>query len=327
MSTSQQQMSSLIRDEANPFEALVQSFGAAGGDVGVLLDPATAKLVVHHNRILRSHSIPGVRIEGEETPTGARARIVVEPGTQVARPVHLCFGVLPREGLQEIVSEFEIGAGAKVRFLAHCSFPAAERVKHVMDAKIRVGEGAEMEYAEVHYHGPFGGVEVLPVAKIEVGPRGVYRSTFKLTEGLVGQARLDYEASLEEAAVCELEARLYGKRHDSIFVKESIFLNGRGARGLAKTRIVAADECTSEVVGEIVGNAPEARGHVDCVEILRGPRARASAVPRLIVLHDRAKLTHEAAIGSVDKKQVETLMARGLDEEQAVDVVVKGMLR
>jgi Fe-S cluster assembly scaffold protein SufB len=42
---------------------------------------------------------------------------------------------------------------------------------------------------------------------------------------------------------------------------------------------------------------------------------------------DRAKLTHEAAIGSVDKKQVETLMARGLTEDEAVDVVVRGMLR
>jgi hypothetical protein len=42
---------------------------------------------------------------------------------------------------------------------------------------------------------------------------------------------------------------------------------------------------------------------------------------------DRAKLTHEAAIGSVDKKQIETLMARGLTEDEAVDVAVKGMLR
>jgi Fe-S cluster assembly scaffold protein SufB len=45
------------------------------------------------------------------------------------------------------------------------------------------------------------------------------------------------------------------------------------------------------------------------------------------VTDDRAKLTHEAAIGSVDKKQVETLMARGLTEEESVDVVVRGILR
>jgi uncharacterized protein len=45
------------------------------------------------------------------------------------------------------------------------------------------------------------------------------------------------------------------------------------------------------------------------------------------IVDGRAKLTHEAAIGSVDKKQVETLLARGLTEEEAVDAVVKGMLR
>jgi hypothetical protein len=109
-------------------------------------------------------------------------------------------------------------------------------------------------------------------------------------------------------------------------VKESISLSGENARGLAKSHIVASDHCTSEVIGEAVGNAPKARGHVDCVEIVRGKDARASAVPRLLVIDERAKLTREAAIGSVDKKQVETLMARGLTEEKAVDVVVKGML-
>jgi uncharacterized protein len=63
------------------------------------------------------------------------------------------------------------------------------------------------------------------------------------------------------------------------------------------------------------------------VEIIKGKDARASAIPRLVVNDDRAKLTHEAAIGSVDKKQVETLMARGLTEDEAVDVVVRDMLR
>jgi Fe-S cluster assembly scaffold protein SufB len=110
-------------------------------------------------------------------------------------------------------------------------------------------------------------------------------------------------------------------------INESLRLNGEGARGLAKSRIVASDHCVSEVVGEAVGNAAGARGHIDCVEILKGPHARASAVPKLVVVDERAKLTHEAAIGSVDKKQVETLMARGLSEDEAVDVVVKGMLR
>lgn len=313
----------------HPAELVVisKAYEASGGDPAALFNDKFASMVVSHNRILRSNSIPGVRMEGEETPAGIKAKITVEPGITVGAPVHLCFGVIPKEGIQEIFSEFHIGEGSQVRFIAHCSFPNAVRVKHLMHAGVHVSRGAYMEYSETHYHGLEGGVEVLPVAKITVGERGVYKSYFKLVEGAVGILRLDYQADVKNDAVCELDARIYGKKQDHIFINESLLLNGENARGLVKTRVVASDECVSEVVGEVAGNAPNARGHIDCVEILQGAHARASALPKLTVNNDRAKLTHEAAIGSVDKRQVETLMARGLSEEEAVDVVVKGMLR
>jgi Fe-S cluster assembly scaffold protein SufB len=53
----------------------------------------------------------------------------------------------------------------------------------------------------------------------------------------------------------------------------------------------------------------------------------ASAVPLARVVHPLAKVTHEAAIGTVDRKQLETLMARGLTPDEAVDMIVKGVLR
>lgn len=316
-----------MRETTTELADLSGAMQSAGAPPALLLHDRFAGLAVSLNRILRCREIPGLRIEGEETPNGARARIAVAPGMQIAQPVHLCFGVLPEEGLQEIVSEFEIGEGARVSFMAHCAFPNALRVQHLMRARIRVGRDAWMEYGETHYHGPQGGVELFPVAHILVGEGGFYRSTFKLVEGAAGVVRLDYVAELERDAVCELDVKVYGKGRDSIVVKESLTLNGENARGLAKTRIVASDRCTSEVIGEVTGNAPFARGHVDCVEILTGQEARASAIPKLLVNDQRAKLTHEAAIGSVDKKQIDTLMARGLSEEEAIDVIVRGMLR
>jgi Fe-S cluster assembly scaffold protein SufB len=245
----------------------------------------------------------------------------------VEKPVHLCFGVIPKEGIQEIISEFDIGDNASVTFVAHCTFPNAVKVRHTMAAKIHVGKHAKMTYSETHYHGETGGIEVLPVVRVVLDEGGSLVNEFKLTKGTVGELRVDYEGDLKKDAVCEFYAKVYGKNEDRISVKESIFLNGANARGLAKSRIVSSDRCQSEVIGEIVGNAPHSRGHVDCVEIIKGKEARASAIPRLVVVDDRAKLTHEAAIGSVDKKQVETLMARGLSENEAVDVVVRGMLR
>jgi len=126
--------------------------------------------------------------------------------------------------------------------------------------------------------------------------------------------------------VAELTAKAYGYGDDAISVKETIRLNGARARGLAKSRIAVRDEATSEVIGTTEGNAPFARGHVDCIEVVRD-RAVANAIPVVRVSDDRAYVTHEAAIGTVDKKELETLMARGLDEETAVDVIIRGMLQ
>ncbi len=130
-----------------------------------------------------------------------------------------------------------------------------------------------------------------------------------------------------DRGLAELVAKLYGKKDDMIKVKESIYLNGKNSRGIAKTRIVNKDHSCSEVLGEIIGKGDYARGHVDCTEIIEGKHAIASAVPLVKVTNPLAKVTHEAAIGSVDKNQVETLMARGLPESEAIDVIVKGLLK
>jgi Fe-S cluster assembly scaffold protein SufB len=80
------------------------------------------------------------------------------------------------------------------------------------------------------------------------------------------------------------------------------------------------------VTGITEGNAAGARSHVDCMEIAKDS-AVAKAIPIVNVTHPFAKVTHEAAIGSVDKRQLETLMAHGLTPEEAVDVIVKGILK
>ena len=60
---------------------------------------------------------------------------------------------------------------------------------------------------------------------------------------------------------------------------------------------------------------------------LGGGEAIARAVPLVSVSDQQAKVTHEAAIGSIDKKQMDTLMARGLSPDEAVDVIVAGILK
>jgi len=309
------------------YQGMVDAYEKAGGDRSALLNKEVAKLVIHENKVLSADGIEGIKIEVKETNTGVNIYFLVEEGAKIKHPVHLCFGVLPQEGLQEIILRIEAQDDSEINVIAHCIFPNAVKVIHKMDADIEIGNNAKFDYKETHYHGEFGGIEVIPKARVKVGKGGVWQSTFALSQGLVGKLDYDFEVFCQDRAVAELVVKVYGKGSDDIKVWEKIHLDGIGARGLAKSRLVLSDKAKAEVKGETYGNAPYARGHVDCIELVNGTEAVARAIPIVSVTNDKAKVTHEAAIGSIDRKQIETLMARGLDENEAVDVIVRGILR
>jgi Fe-S cluster assembly scaffold protein SufB len=304
---------------------LLAALAAAGGDIGALADPATAHVAASGHTLLSRRTVPGVELAADASGEAIEASVTVRAGLRVANPIHLCFGVLEASGTQRIRMRVRLEAGAAAAFVAHCLFPNAQRVRHLMDAVVDVEEHAEMRYAEGHYHGPFGGIEVVPRARFRLAARARLVSDFSLTTGRVGTLAIDYRVEAGDAAVVELTARVFGRGTDEIRIRDHVILDGRDGRALVKTRVALEHDASAEITGIAEGNAAGARAHMDCLEIVRD-RARASAIPIVTVTHPLAKVTHEAAIGSVDRKQLETLMARGLTPEQAVDVIVRGVL-
>lgn len=308
------------------FDKLIKVFGESGGDKTIIENRNIAHLAVSGNRILSMRAIEGIEVDAEETPSGIAANVRVLEGAVLENPVHLCFGLLHNKGIQEIRMTVKIEKNASASFIAHCIFPEAKEVRHVMNATIDIGENAKMRYSEVHYHGIYGGIVVIPKAVINVGKNGRYFSDFSLISGRVGKLEIDYTVEAGENAVVELLARVFGHGTDIITIKEKVALDGKNSRGLIKTRLALENEAKGEVTGITEGNAEGARGHVDCMEIVKD-NAFASAIPIVKVSNSLAKVTHEAAIGSVDKRQLETLMAHGLTPEEAVNVIVKGILK
>ena len=307
-------------------DALMEAFGEAGGDKTVLASDNIAHLVASGHKLLSMKSVDGLEVDAKETLTGISAKVTVKEGVKVKNPVHLCFGVLHNKGTQRIKMDVKLEKNSFAHFIAHCIFPKAEKVKHIMDAVVEIGQDAEMRYSETHYHGPYGGIEVVPKSVVKVGKNGRYFTDFTLTTGRVGNLDIDYSVEAGENAVTELTARVFGHANDYIKIKEKVVLAGENSRGLIKTRVALEDEAEAEVTGITEGNAAGARGHVDCMEIVKD-NAVAKAIPIVTVTNQLAKVTHEAAIGSVDKRQMETLMAHGLTPEEAVDVIVKGILK
>lgn len=307
-------------------EELTRVLPMVGAEPSVLEDERIAHVVGQGHRILSRRSVPGLRLDLEETPEAIIGKMTVQAGVTIAQPIHMCFGLAHPTGSQRIQIDVVVEEGAAARVLSHCLFPVATAAQHRMQAMIDIGPGASLTYSEGHFHGPHGGMLVIPHATVKIGKGARYFSDFSLLSGSVGSLDIDYLVEVEEDGIAELTAKIFAHRTDRIALKETVVLRGERSRGLIKTRVVLDGEARAEITGITEAHAKGARGHVDCMEIVQG-QAQASAIPIVRVFHPEAKVTHEAAIGSVDKKELETLMARGLSPEQAVEMIVSGILR
>jgi uncharacterized protein len=310
---------------ADTQQMITDLYNTTETDAQVLQDPETAYLVVHHNQVLGSHLIPGLEVDVKEIEDGIDAQIRLAAGTVVKKPVHFCFGMFPETGVQRILLHVNIEQDAKIALLAHCTFPNAVDVQHIMDAEIVIGQNAQYSYFERHVHGDKGGVKVYPTAKVELAEGARFKTEFELLKGRVGEIHVDYSTTCHAHSVMEMTARINGTGDDRIEIKETGRLVGESARGVLTSRIAVRDNAKANVYNDLKASAAYTRGHVDCQEIIQD-NGVARAVPIVEVAHPKAHVTHEAAIGSVDNKQLETLMARGLSEDDAVDLIIEGLL-
>ncbi len=294
-------------------------------DPNVLKNPEVAHVVIDQNKVLGMHTVPGLEVNIKELKDGIDAILNVKKDAIIHKTVHLCFGVIPETGIQRIIMKVNVGKNARISILAHCIFPNAIDVQHLMDGKINIDDGAQYFYFEKHVHSPKGGVKVYPKAIVKLGKNAVFKTEFELLKGRVGLIDIDYETTCDRKSVMEMTARISGIANDVIKVKEIGNLVGEKARGVLTTKIAVRDRAQAEVHNKLTATAPYARGHVDCKEIVQD-KGVATAIPIVEVNHPKAHITHEAAIGSVDTKQLETLLSRGLSEEEAVELIIQGLL-
>ena len=302
--------------------ALLESLGAYGAH---FTGDDVAHLEVNGNEVVGSHLVPGLDLDVEQIDDGIEAHIRLHEGVKIANPVHLCFGMLPTAGLQHIVMKVDVEADSFASVQAHCTFPNAVDITHKMDAVVNIAPGATYEYFERHLHGAEGGVLVVPKTLVNVGEGARFKTEFELVKGQAGVVDFDYDADCEARSILEMITRIIARGHDKVTIRETGRLNGEGARAVLNSYLALRDDARAEVYNTLSATAPYARGHVDCKEIVQD-RAFAKAVPVVEVSHPLAHITHEAAIGSVDSKQLQTLMSRGLTADEATDLIIEGLL-
>jgi Fe-S cluster assembly scaffold protein SufB len=119
----------------------------------------------------------------------------------------------------------------------------------------------------------------------------------------------------------------------------SILVASRGSHLDVGARIVLeAPETRAEIIsraityggdiiarGDLVGKAAGIKAHLECKGLILNDGLM-QAIPELTGHVPGVEMSHEAAVGKIDRREIEYLMARGLDEEAAVSTIVRGFL-
>lgn len=283
---------------------------------------------VEKNRVL-SYGYPrGVSMKAKETEKGVEAQVVIKKRAKIKESLFFCFGMLGKKEQQFIVPDIVVEDGAEVKIVAHCAFPEAVEMLHNMQAKFVVGKNAVLQYEEHHYHGTKSGANVFPVLKAEVKEGGNFTSNFNLSKGTVGETEIKLEVDLAENAKTTIETKVLGKNaKDEVKIFDKVNLNGKRSRSIIKMRAAAVDGGKVFMQGETYANGQESQGHVDCQEIVVGKESVAKAVPIVEVSTDSARVTHEASVGKINQKELETLLTRRLSEDEATQLIVEAMMR
>lgn len=305
---------------------MLEAYREAGGMPEIFFNQEFATLMVHGNEVYGANLIEGLELECKETAKGVDLDFRMKKGYVFEKPVHICFGLLPEEGEQEINVRGVIENNSQLEFLAYCVFPNAINIRHIMNGDIKIEDNASFKYTEVHYHGDNGGVEVTPNLRLSLGNNSSYEGNFYLTKGRAGKIRVDYVLDVGNNSKVDMLAKVLASNEDEVYIKESAILNGELSKGILRTRVVTKDKAKSDILSEIVAKGAHSIGHVDCIETVLDDSI-AKATPLVEVRHKDARVTHEAAIGSLNSRQLESLMAKGLDEEEAKEVLMRNILK
>lgn len=76
----------------------------------------------------------------------------------------------------------------------------------------------------------------------------------------------------------------------------------------------------------VAKEARGAKGHVECSTLLLSPQSRTETIPTLNAETDEVELSHEATVGRLSQENLFYLMSRGLDEAEAMSLMVNGFV-
>ena len=250
--------------------------------------------------------------------------IRVPPGKKSSMPVQTCLLLGSDRAFQTVHNIVIVEEGASLDIITGCTAKKeVEEGLHLGISEMYVKKGATLNFTMIHNWAEQIGVRPRTVIHVEEG--GTYVSNYVCLKP-VRSVQTYPTVKLEgEGAVTRLNTIAIAHSGSELDLGSRAVFNAPGTKAELISRTITIG---GKIVarGEMIGNAKGAKGHLECKGLVLTDKGSQLAIPILEANVDDVELTHEAAVGKIAKDQVEYLMARGLNEDEAVGMIVRGFL-
>lgn len=251
--------------------------------------------------------------------------IRVKKGAKVDMPCQAAMYIASEDITQTVHNIVLLEEDSELSLITGClTHNSVSKGLHHAVEEIYIGKNAKLTSTMVHSWG--SEVSVYPRTATIVEENGVFESNY---------------VSLRPAKHIQSNPKTYLNGKGATTRNLSIILAAKGSViDTAGVVYLNAEDTSAEHVqrgvctggkmiqGGLLVGKERCRAHVDCAGMLLDESGEGyiESIPGIKTYNSDARMSHEASIGKVAPEQVEYLMARGLEEAEAVALLIRGFL-
>ncbi|NYT04819.1 MAG: SufD family Fe-S cluster assembly protein [Methanomicrobiales archaeon] len=259
-------------------------------------------------------------VAAQEEPKGYV--IIARKGSRNVMPLQACL-FLEHVPIQHVHNIIIAEEGAELHLITGCASSHRTDIgAHYGVTEFYVGKNARITTTMIHKWGEQ--IDVFPRSAARVEEGGTFLSNY------IAMSPVKH---VQMYPVADLAGRGAVARFHSIVVAPAGSHLDLGSRVL-----LSAPETNAEIISRSItrggtviarshirGGTEETRGHIECKGLILEDGI-IHAIPEIEGRVTGTELSHEAAVGKIARDEIEYLMARGLDEEEATATIIRGFL-
>jgi len=246
------------------------------------------------------------------------------PGAKVHYPLQACLYLTEDKLAQDVHNIIIAEEGSTLNVITGCATsPQVRSGLHVGVSEFYVKKGATLSFTMIHNWAE--DMAVRPRTGIVVEEGGTFISNYICLMPAKDLQMYPTATLVGEGAVATFNSVLLASPGSYMDVGARVILKEKGCRAEIISRTVSTG---GSIIarGDLVGEKPGIRAHLECKGLLLSDEGFIHAIPELKGKAANLEMSHEAAVGKIAREKVEFLMARGLSEDEATSLIIKGFL-